>query len=61
MKSRFEEDFCYCSNNYLRLHGYAMPRRKGKRKRATIREQLDLPFTDAHILRKAGRVKNQVR
>lgn len=56
MKSRFEADSLY-SNNYLRLHGYAMSRFMGKRKKMTIREKLCIPFPDSYLLRKGRRVK----
>lgn len=43
MKSRFEADSLY-SNNWLRLHGYAMGRFGGKRKRMSIAECARAPF-----------------
>lgn len=57
MKSRFELLF-YPSNNWLRLHGYAMRRCKGNRKRASIREMIDFPFPETFWLRKSRRVKH---
>lgn len=57
MKSRFEADSLY-SNNYLRLHGYAMARFGGKRKHMSLREKLCIPFSDAYLLRRGRRVKN---
>lgn len=43
MKSRFEADGLY-SNNWLRLHGYAMGRFGGKRKRMSMTDYSRLPF-----------------
>ena len=57
MKSRLEAEYLY-SNNYLRMHGYAMCRRKGKRKKMAFRHRVCLPFVDAYWLRKGRRVKN---
>lgn len=45
MKSRFEADSFY-SNNWLRLHGYAMARFCGKRKCMSVTEAAMLPFPD---------------
>ena len=56
MKSRFEADSLY-SNNYLRLHGYAMCRRKGRRKQMTLRERLCVPFPDDKLLLRGRRVR----
>ena len=56
MKSRFEADGLY-SNNYLRMHGYAMARIGGRRKRMTLRERMSVPFVDAYLLRRGRRVK----
>lgn len=57
MKSRFEADSLY-SNNYLRMHGFAMIRRCGKSKYMSLRDKLDVPFVDYYTLRKGRRVKN---
>lgn len=51
MKSRFEADSLY-SNNWLRLHGYAMGRFGGKRKHISIADFNRLPF---------GKVSNKGR
>ena len=56
MKSRFDADSLY-SNNYLKMHWYAMCRRCGKRKKASIREKASMPFQENYILRRARRVK----
>lgn len=56
MKSRFDADSLY-SNNYLRMHGYAMARFNGKRKHMSLREKLSVPFKDHCILRRGRRVK----
>lgn len=58
MKSRFDADSLY-SNNYLKLHGYAMCRRSGKRKKESLREKMSVPFPEKYILRRAGRVKKE--
>lgn len=60
MKSIFEADmyiFLEASNNYRKLHGYAMSRSSGKRKGMSVRERISLPFPDAYWLRKGRRVK----
>lgn len=60
MKSRFEAIYdCYLSNNYLRMHGYAMWRKKEKRerKKMTIREELSAPFPESYVIRRGKRVK----
>ena len=57
MKSRFEADSLY-SNNYLRLHGYAMIRRSGKCKHMSLKEKLSVPFPDLNLLRRGRRIKN---
>lgn len=56
MKSRFEADSLY-SNNYLRMHGYAMARFGGKRKHMSLREKLSVPFPDPILFRRGRRVK----
>lgn len=56
MKSRFDAG-CLYSNNYLKSHGFAMDRRCGKRKKASIREKASMPFPENFILRRARRVK----
>lgn len=45
MKSRFEANSSY-SNNWLRLHGYAMGRLGGKRKHISIADYARLPFPE---------------
>ena len=61
MKSRSDLYF-YPSSNWLRLHGYAMPRmgvynHRKRRKRNTQREKVCLPFPDSKDLRKKRRFK----
>lgn len=56
MKSRFDADDMYC-NNYLKMHGFAMFRRHGKRKGYSVRDRLVLPFAESYWLRKGRRVK----
>lgn len=45
MKSRFEANSLY-SNNWLRLHGYAMGRLGGKRKHMSIADYARFPFPE---------------
>lgn len=60
MKSILEADsniYLEASNNYKKLHSYAMYRRGGKRKKMSIRERISLPFPESYWLRKGRRVK----
>lgn len=58
MKSRFEL-YEEKSNNWLRIHGYAMERFSGKRKRITYSERADLPFSDYKDLQKIRKRKHR--
>ena len=58
MKSRFDADFLG-SNNYLKLHGYAMARFAGKRKNATVRELIEVPFYNSMDIKKGRRVRGK--
>mgnify|MGYP006992168191 CR=1 FL=1 len=60
MKSRFDAEDMY-SNNYLRMHGYAMYRRKGKRKKMTLRDMVCVPFVDVYLLRRCRRVREKLK
>lgn len=60
MKSIFEADsniYFEASNNYRKLHSYAMCRRGGKRKKMSVRERISLPFPESYWLRKGRRVR----
>lgn len=59
MKSRFEI-YEEKSNNWLHIHGYAMARFGGKRKRSTHRERVNLPFPDYKDLKKRKRFKKRI-
>lgn len=45
MKSRFDADAMH-SNNWLRMHGFAMSRFCGKRKRMSMADYYSVPFPE---------------
>lgn len=47
----------FCSNNWLKLHGYAMRRFSGKRKHLSHRECVKLPFQNLARKKKRFRKK----
>ena len=57
MRSRFEAVSIH-SNNYLRMHGYAMSRFGSRRKSMSLRDKMCVPFVDDDIKRRGRRVKS---
>lgn len=49
----------FMSNNWLKLHGYALIRSSGRRKHKTHYELVNLPFPD--LVRKKKRFKKDLR
>ena len=53
--AQFAERGTFPSNNWLKLHGFVMHHRGGRRKRMTDRDRYDVPFPEPSRKRKRWR------